>query len=233
MIGKETILPAITTTKGSDWRAKIKEADELGLDMVALFPTCLDAAGRQELYGLLDKSKIKKIPFVHLRSDMEPKELDFLIKNYKTKIFNTHCRAQHPHIFDLSKYKDKICLENVYHVFEKNEMDNFAGICLDLSHLENDRILYSQRYDKFCEIISNSVIGCNHISAIQKKDRFDKELKEYRIAFHFMEDFSELDYLKNYPRKYFSNYIALELENDLKTQLEAKDYIFDLLKDCW
>jgi hypothetical protein len=231
MISKENILTVITTTRGSDWRSKIKEADELGLDTVALFPTCLDKNGREELYGLLGKSKIKKIPFVHLRTDMPPEEIDFLIKNYQTEIFNIHSSSQHPFLFDLSAFAGMIYIENTICLFQEEEVKKFAGLCIDFSHLENDRIWQPERHKRFCEMIPHFTVGCNHISTIQKKAHFDESISENRISSHFMESFSELDYLKNYPQSYFSKYIALELENDLAAQLKAKDYIFDLLKN--
>jgi len=230
MISKHNIFPSITTTPGSDWRAKIKEADELGLVEVALFPTCLDKTGREELYGLLGRSKIKRIPFVHLRNDMSLEEVDFLIKRYKTEIFNTHSQTTHPFLFDLSAYYDKIYLENVRHIFDGSELKEFAGLCIDFSHLENDRLLQPERFENFKKLISSFPVGCNHINAIQKEEHFDEEIREDRRDRHFFRDLSELDYLKNYPAGYFSDFIALEMENDLAAQLEAKEYIINLFK---
>lgn len=231
MVLRERIFPAVTTTRGSDWRAKIREADELGMEKVALFPTCLEKGEREELYGLLKNSKIKEIPFVHLRSDMSPEELEFLIGKYKTKIFNTHSLVSYPLRFDLSAYKDKIYLENVRHVFDESELEEFAGICVDFSHLENDRLVRPERFEKFNKLMSSFPIGCNHVNAIQKKEHFDEEINEKRHDCHFLRDFSELDYLKNYPKEYFSDFIALEMENDLKTQSEAAKYIIGLLEE--
>ncbi|MFA5746717.1 MAG: hypothetical protein WC926_01410 [Candidatus Paceibacterota bacterium] len=230
MILRKNIFPSITTTPGSDWRAKIKEADELGLVEVALFPTCLDRVGREELYGLLGKSGIKKIPFVHLRNDMSLEELDLLVGKYGTEVFNTHSTVTHPLFFDLSGYKDKIYLENVRHIFEESELNDFAGICIDLSHLENDRLLYPERFENFKRLIASSRIGCNHINAIQKETHFNEEVEEDRRDCHYVRDLSELDYLKNYPAEYFSDFIALEMENDLKTQLAARDHIVEMLR---
>lgn len=229
MISRKNILPAITTTRGSDWRAKIKEADELGLDEVALFPTCLDKMEREELYGILSESKIKRIPFIHLRSDMSPEEIDFLIDDYQAEVFNIHSSADYPLLFDLSAFSNRIYMENTVYLFDEEELKKFAGLCIDFSHLENDRILQPERYEKFSKMLPRFLVGCNHISAIQKKAHFNEGLKEDRITSHFMASLSELDYLKNYPQEYFSKYIALELENDLASQLKAKDYIFDLL----
>jgi hypothetical protein len=62
------ILLGLTTTPRSDWREKIREIDELGLEEAALFPTFIHLPERKELYGLLEKTGIKKAPHVHLRA---------------------------------------------------------------------------------------------------------------------------------------------------------------------
>jgi hypothetical protein len=40
-----------------------------------------------------------------------------------------------------------------------------------------------------------------------------------------MDSLSELDYLKNYPVNYFSDFCAMELDNKISEQLEAIEYI--------
>jgi hypothetical protein len=112
MITKEQFLPTITTTHRSNWREKIKEIDELGLEKVCVFPTCLRKEQRQEMFELLLKTKLKEIPFCHIRTDMDFGELDWLIKNYKTKVFNLHSEKEYKYFFDYSVYKKMIYLEN-------------------------------------------------------------------------------------------------------------------------
>jgi hypothetical protein len=34
-----------------------------------------------------------------------------------------------------------------------------------------------------------------------------------------------MDYLKKYPKRYFSQFIAIELGNTIKQQLKVRDYI--------
>ena len=58
-MGNKKILLGLTTTPGSDWRKKVSEIDKLGLKELALFPTCLNEQERKELYGLLEKTKLK------------------------------------------------------------------------------------------------------------------------------------------------------------------------------
>ena len=228
LLGKK-IYPSITTTFNSDWREQIKEVKKLSLKEVCLFLTCSKLKERKEIYGLLKKTKIKKIPLVHLRTDMELWELDYLIKNYHTEAFNIHSKTDYPLNYDYSKYKDIIYIENVYNCFDKKELKNFGGICLDLSHLENDRILNKKRFDCNKKIIKKYRIGCNHISTIKKNIHIDRS-GEKRFSSHNLGNLSEFDYLKQYPSDYFSPIIALELENSIKEQLLAKDYIINLFK---
>ena len=221
-------LPAITTTKNSDWKEKIKEIKNLHLKEAAIFPTCLNEKERKELYQLIEKSGLEKIPFVHLRNDMKINELDYLIKNWKTEVFNIHMQVEYPLAYDYSKYKDIIYIENVYHSLDEKELKKFAGICLDFSHLENDRFLKKEKFKHDSKMLDIYQIGCNHISAIKKTTYID-EFGYVRYAFHYLNDFSELDYLKKYPLKYFSSFCAIELENSISEQLKAIEYIKNLL----
>ncbi len=192
------VLVSIVTTKNSDWQAKIKETKELRLSEVAVFLTCLDKKARQRLYKLLESSSVKSVPLVHLRGDMEPGELDYFLKNYKTKFFVHHSQSEYPFLHDYSKYKDIIFIENVYKPLDEEELKNFGGICLDLSHLENDRILEKEKFGHNIKIIEKYPIGCNHISVMKKISHKDENIGTTRYDRHFLDDLSELDYLKNY-----------------------------------
>ena len=86
----KNILLSVTTTTGSDWKKMVADINKLKIEEVALFPTAILRKEREELYQLLDSSSIESIPFVHLRRDMLPSELEYLIKKYKTKVFNIH-----------------------------------------------------------------------------------------------------------------------------------------------
>jgi len=66
------ILPTIVTTSYynhslSGYAEKIKEACLLGLEEVCFFPAAIDKKERRKAYRLLEKNKVKAIPFVHLR----------------------------------------------------------------------------------------------------------------------------------------------------------------------
>jgi len=231
------ILPSITTTSMtpffSDWRAKIKKAQELGLKELGFFLTCLEEKERKEAYDLFIKAGIKNIPFVHLRTDMDFEEIGYLLKTFNTQIFNIHSIFEYsPHLHDYSKsgYKDRIFIENIFHPIDEEEIRKYGGICLDFAHLENDRLLEDKKFTHNVEIIERNKIGCNHISAVTDKTRTDSR-GNTRYDRHFLKNFSELDYLKKYPLSYFSDFMAIETENSLEVQLEMIDYIKGLLKE--
>lgn len=217
------IFPTITCIT-KKWKEKLQEADDLNIKEVCFFPTTLEKKEREEAYQLLLKSKIKEIPFVHIRRDMHPDELDFLINNFNTKRFNTHSEREYPNLYDFSKYKDLIFIENTHQLLNKDEVNKWAGICLDFSHLENDRMVNPEKYEKDFQIIKNRKIGCNHISAI--KSKYYNDIKGgKRYDNHFSLALSDFDYLFKYDKSLFSDFIAIELENNLKYQLKVINYL--------
>lgn len=232
-IQKRDFLVSITTTEANDssksWKEKIEEVNHLGLERIALFPTCLERKEREELYKAVQSSKIKEIPFVHLRSDMPEKELDFLISNFKTQVFNIHTKREYPQPSNIHKHKDRTYVENTYHSLDEKELNDFSGICLDFSHLENDRLLNKKNFLYNKKVLEKYKIGCNHLSAVGSDLELDVE-GFYRYDSHYLRKLSEMDYLKNYPLKYFSSFCAIELENSPKEQLEIIDYIYKSLK---
>lgn len=223
------ILPSITTITPGAWRKKVAELKKLQLKEVCLFLTCLDKKQREELYGLLKDTGVQRVPFVHIRSDMGPEELDFLVKTYQTELFNTHTKKEYPFLYDYGKYKKSICLENVYEPFDEEEIREFGGVCLDLAHLENDRLLRPGLYEHVLGIVKKYPPRCSHVAAV-RTELFLDEKQQKRYAIHFLTDRSELDYLKRYPLEFFGSIVALELENSLEEQLKAREYLSTLIK---
>jgi len=229
-IKDKKILPTITTITNNLWRKKIEEVKKLKLKEVFLFLTALDKKERKELYKLLKQTKVKKIPFVHIRSDMKLSELDYLVEKYKTEVFNLHTGKQYPLLYNYSKYRNIISIENkTAFRLKEEEIENYAGICLDFTHLENVRLTNKKAYQNDIKVLEKYPIKCNHISVIKKHSYLEKGQVKY--ASHYLKDLSELDYLKKYPANYFSDFIAIELENSIEEQLKAKDYIINLLKN--
>ena len=221
-------IPSITTTKGSDWKDKLREIEGLKIEEIAFFPTCLTKEQRKNFYEALKQSPIKRIPFVHLRDDMDVSELEFLVNNYDTRIFNTHSEREYPIDKEwLVKYRELICIENTLgSPLDEEEVKRYGGICLDFAHLENQRLLNSESYEKNVAVLSKFPIKCNHVSAIKKDfSSIDQKKRELRYDSHHMDNLSELDYLKNYPVQYFSDFCAIELDNKISEQLEAIEHI--------
>lgn len=220
------IICSITTTWNSDWQAKIKEINKFGLEEAGLFLTGLKKGERKKLYKLLENSTLKMIPLVHIRKDMPAEELDYLIKKFRVKTFNIHSHSEFPFFHRYLKHRKMIFIENVYHPLDEKEIKKFGGICLDIAHLENERLKEREKFEHNVKVIEKHPIGCNHISCVQKTLHRD-ESGYLRYDAHFLRNFSQLDYLKNFPKRYFSSIIAIELENTIKKQLEVRDHLID------
>ncbi|MFH1714274.1 MAG: hypothetical protein ABH831_01610 [Candidatus Nealsonbacteria bacterium] len=214
------ILPTITTITDLAWLDKIKEIKKLKLKEVCLFPTCLNKEQREKLYALLKDTDIERIPFVHLRSDMELSELDYLVKRYQTRIFNIHSKKEFVLLDDYGSYKKSICIENTPEFFDEQEINEFGGTCLDISHLENARLLRPDIYQANIRMLRKYPPKCSHISVIKKES----------VHSHYFEDLSEFDYLKRYPLEYFGQIAAIELENSIQEQLDVIRYIKTAMK---
>jgi hypothetical protein len=223
------IIPSITTIS-KNWRDEIGEIEELGLKEVNIFLTGLIEKERGILYQDLKKIGITKIPFVHIRSDMDIWELDLLVNEFDTEAFNIHTQREFPLEHNLDKYKKLIFVENTYFPLDENEIKEFAGICLDFSHLDSDRRFREDIYEQDIKMIEKYGCGCNHISPQKMFPLLNKEDKDINSKHpHFFNSLSEFNYLKNYPRRYFSPYLAVEIENSIKEQLEAIEYIKSIL----
>lgn len=227
------ILPSVTTIIPDLWRKKVAEIDDLELEEIALFPTCLNIDLRKELYGMLEKTKLRRIPHVHLRNDMDDAELNYLEKRFKAQVFNIHGKnTAHP--FDIKKIKKhlaKIYVENHQYAppcFE--ELEKTAGLCVDFSHWQDGIMLKSKNYDILMKkIIAHFTIGCSHVSAvgekiIESRDAVFNEIVYHDYSKHFFDDLKEFDYMKNFL-DFLPDMISLELENSLEQQLQVKEYL--------
>jgi hypothetical protein len=224
------ILVSITTTGNPDFNKRIGQIKELAIDEIALFVTAIGFDKRKELYKLLKKSTIKKIPFVHLRSDMKVDEVDYLVDNFGTEIFNIHGKNGPPYPFnnDLSKYADKIYLETQYQRQDMDELNKYAGICLDASHLEDFRRAFSLSYPYYVDLMKKYRVGCGHISAVKNWPWYSFGYRRFIFSSHIFYKLSQFNYLKRY-KNILAPVMALELENDIVEQLEAKKYIETIL----
>lgn len=223
------IIPSITTTPDAHWRDKIEEAKKLGLTEAALFVSAISLDQRLELYARLKETKIKSIPFVHLRSDMELDEIQYLIDNYGVKAMNIHSKKEFPLAHDLTSLKDMIYVENTDFDLT-DEPGEWAGLCLDVSHLEDNRLVGSPLYVSNMKLLEKYSIGAWHLNSIKPKSFINPYDGEVAYSWHSFENLNEFDYCVQYKKFLPQHVIALELENKLSEQLQAKEYVEKLLK---
>ncbi len=221
------IYPSITSTDKSKIPGFLEEISRLQLDEICLFLTGLLENERKNLFDEIEKTCIKNIPFVHLRSDATPDELDFLINEYHTKYFNIHSESQFKLKHDLSKYKKQIYIENTLGMLDENELQNYAGICIDLAHVEDNSLNNKKYYLQLRNIFSRFYCGCGHISAIKEEPRFNEQGVKHNSV-HISESLSEFDYLKNY-KDILPPILALELENPIEEQLKIIEYVYNII----
>ncbi len=227
------ILPSITTYLTPDWPARIRQLDDLGIKEIALFLTAISGQDRERLYKLLIQTKLQKITHVHLRDDMQPWELDWLVDNYKTGLFNIHAKPEFLKLLaENKKHAGKIYVENGGRIDQEfiEFLPQCFGLCIDFSHWAVGKLFNRPGYDKFEEIVNKNKIGCSHVSAFSPQGILVQAPDETYTS-HAPHDFRTLDelgYLVQF-KKYLPEYVSLELFNPLKEQLKAKEYLEKLL----
>ena len=221
------ILPTITTLppidKCNTWQEKIQEAQDLELKEASLFVTGLNYQDRQECYKLLEGTFVEKIPLVHLRNDVTIEELDYLTEKFNTEVFNTHPIRERPLMYDWSRYQDKIYIENTKYIPEREELERFGGICLDFVHWENALLKEYSNYKPLSDLVQKYPIGCGHLSPLKPSIEENPESNTDYDS-HYMEKLSEFDYLQKYLN-YLPPFVAIEVKNSLKKQLQIKQYV--------
>lgn len=219
----DRIYPSVVTFMG-DWQKMLADTQKLKLKKISLFLTGATPKERKEIFKKLLETNIQEIPHVHARHDMKEEEYDFLVEHYKTKAFTLH--YQYLSNVKNSKHKKKIFVENncgAHGVKNIKALSQVGGTCIDLSHLAEFKIHRQKEYQVAVDMVENYKVGCNHLSAVKKDG----------MSWHKVSNISELDYVAEIPKKYFSKYINLELANSIEEQLKFKKYIADKLYKTW
>lgn len=222
---EEILLVGITGKDENSLLEKIKEADGFKIKDVSLFLEMIfEKTGRQKIYDALSQSKIKNIPLVHIRDDMEKSELEFLKKKFKTKYFTIHEKnfAQN----DIKKWKGfykNLELEMDFDNFvsKKVKVGKIGGFCVDLAHFKCGMEKLSKDFEYVFDKKKNQkYFDCNHLNG------YDPETNCDMHTIHGLENF---DYLKTLPKFLFGKCVALETFNSIKEQLEFKKYLSKIL----
>jgi len=220
------ILASITTHGhfgGSNWRSKLLELKQLDLSECALFVTGLSPAEREHCFAELLKLRQEKhftIPFVHAVSSMSEAEFQFLFEEFQTEAFNLHPQREYPLEHKLSReIRQRIFIENTCasKPLCAKDVEGFGGLCIDVSHLEEMRLLAPQAFQQFLPLIHDHKVGANHISAVRLVPERHKTLQ---TSVHDAQSASDFQYLANYAPEVFSKFCAIEVENPLQEQLQ-------------
>jgi len=221
------ILPGLTSTKKERMPAFVDDIRRSGVRRIALFPTCLDAAERSELYGELEAIPGLRVPHVHLRADCGAGEMERLAGRLGTEAFNIHPRASgHPFGPLPARFASSIFIENVDIPAEDAELEGDpapGGVCPDFSHLENARLHGMTGYvETVTAQLGRFRIGCCHLSAVRiGVPNHWAGMWDH----HEYDTLDDLAYLAAYRGYLPDSWASLELENPLAEQLEAKAYL--------
>jgi hypothetical protein len=218
------ILISITGRKKKEWRDKIKEINKRKITRIAVFLSAFPKKERQGLYPALLDSCVKEIPLVHLRHDLDKEDIEFFIKNFKTKYFTIH----EDYFNKLGKWRgfyEKLFLELDYNnkVAKNVVVKKIGGFCIDLSHFK----LAEEKWTKEFEYTLKRegikrYFKCNHLNGYDfKKNRH----------FHVVENLKQFGYLKTLPNFIFGDIMAIETWNTIEEQLKFKKKIIKILMD--
>jgi len=228
---EKEILVSVVTAGNPDWRKSVADLKKYGIHRFALFLTMIPRSDKfADIFDEISKQiPGAEIPFSHISQKLTPDQLDRMIEKFGTKVFNRHPTREFPLIYDYSKFNSMIYIENAGPAIEDglkvSDIENFAGVCLDVSHLENAKRQKFSGYDITLETVKKCPIGANHISGILTKPFHGPISGTFSHDSHKFYKLEDFDYLKNYGPEFFGSYIAIEVYNPIAEQLEAKKYI--------
>ena len=222
-----TIIPGLTSTRKDRIPAWIQGLRHSAVRTVALFPTVLSSSERRALYEELSTIEGLHVPHVHLRTDCDEREMEYLTRTFGTSLFNIHpAGTRHEFGSVPVGFESRVYVENVDAPPADHELGELGGICVDYSHLESARARGRGDYVATVERqMSEFPIGCCHVSAIRKDD---PNAWNGGPDHHEYLDLSHLDYMTRYAESLPPEWASLELENTFDEQLDAIEYLGQL-----
>lgn len=219
---EKRIFLGITGKTDKDWQKKLKDLTRLGISEAALFLERFDWPKRKRIYRALLKSKIKRIPLVHAKNEMELDEFVFLWWRFKVEYFTIH-ESSFGFLDKWSGFNKKLYLEmnTDNYVSPKVAVEKVGGFCVDLSHFKVAQTRWIKDFDYVYFRKFKPYFYCNHLNGYCPKRNRD---------LHTIENLKDFDYLKTLPKFIFGKVIGLEMENNIRQQLRYKKYLVKLLE---
>lgn len=219
--GKRITL-GITGGTEEEWREKIDEINEMGLDTASLFLERYRRNQRKMIYAALEESSIKNIPLIHIKNEMTRDELDYLCRRYDNPLLTIHENS-----FEIMDkwhgFFGQLYLEMNYdnHVAQNIIVERIGGFCVDLAHFKAAEEKWSREFEYTLKRKDDETLfACNHLSGYSHEKNQDV---------HIATSLSQFDYLITLPDFVLSDVIAIEVDNPLSEQIEFRKYILDLL----
>lgn len=156
------ILPGLTTTDSRAIPVFVEDLKRSRVRTIALFPTALPRQARWDLYRRLEQLGGVTAPHVHLRTDCDREEIDYLMDRFQTQVFNIHPLAsRHPYGEIPADLTERFFVENVEVVVADEDLRRSGGLCPDYSHLESARLRGDEPYVRITEEqLATERIGC-------------------------------------------------------------------------
>jgi hypothetical protein len=212
----------LTAKKGKGWEKKLEDIKRYKIKKFVLFIEEIKKKEREKLYRKLLNNGFE-IPFVHIRSDSDKQELEFLAKNFQSRDFNIHERDFN-HLDRWNGFLKQLCLELNYdnYIPKSMNINKIGGFCIDLSHF---KAAEERKSKEFLYVLkrknNNKKFLCNHLNGYSYKKRSDM---------HLISSTKDFDYLLSLPKFVFGKIIAMEMYNSIQEQLKFKKYLVKLLE---
>ncbi len=222
---EKRILLGITGAKDKDWQEKLNDLNKLQIQEAALFLEKFSQSQRKKIYRALLDSSLKRIPFCHIRNDMEIEEVVFLENKFKTKYFNIHEKS-FGFLEKWPGFEKKLYLEmdaNNY-ISQKVIVEKIGGFCVDLSHFKIAQTGWTKEFDYTYFRKGKIKFACNHLNGYDEIKNADM---------HTVKSLKDFDYLTTLPKFIFGKIIALETDNSIAQQIKFKKYLVKLLEDLF
>jgi hypothetical protein len=225
-------IPSVTThgSSRSSWRTKLQELVRYDIQQCGIFVTGIKPADFKEFADTLIRVKKRHfftVPFVHAVSSMAEEHYQFFQDEFNTEWFNLHPVAEYPLEHTLSdKIRSRILIENSKFTrgLSFKDCEGFAGLCIDLSHLEDSRINNLVAYTQTARLADFLSVPANHISGILTVSQESHDgIPSY--ADHNADRPENFDYVHELPEEVRAPLAALELEIPLREQLKIVSYL--------